>query len=508
MKTLIVEDDMMSQCVLAKVLTERGHEIVSYENAEQAILAYQKQFYPLLFVDVGLPGMGGLQFCKWVRAQPNGDKVFIMVATSSGQPGDMGEVLTVGANDFLPKPYEVGALAVRLTIAEKQMKEFFERKELEDALRDSQEHFHRVVKSANEGVWLLNAQFRTSYVNPQMAAIMGYQVEELANRAVIDFLPESAHRDAEQLFAQQKEGREVRKEFRFRRKDGSECLTLLSAAPVRSENGELKGSLWMVADLTERKRLETDLGDTRKKFESQLRDLTGELNKATRSLQTESGERKKTEQTLQQSRADWETRLRQQSVEHAKVVDELKAVVAARQKVEGQFASTRDELAGRTQEFNAELAKTRDTLQIEATRRKESEEALRKLRKELETQLQHHKDQPAKGGKELKAAHAARKQTDEALQKARREIEAGAKQHAEELTRADKSVQGEIVERKRMTEAWHQAQRELEARVRLHADELAGAQRTLQAEIAERKRAAEALHKTQYELEAGAQRHP
>ncbi|PYM11733.1 MAG: response regulator, partial [Verrucomicrobia bacterium] len=43
MKTLIVEDDMMSQCVLAKVLTERGHEVVSYENAEQAILAYQKQ---------------------------------------------------------------------------------------------------------------------------------------------------------------------------------------------------------------------------------------------------------------------------------------------------------------------------------------------------------------------------------------------------------------------------------------------------------------------------------
>ena len=113
MKTLIVEDDMMSQCLLAKILAERGHEVVSYDNAEQAILAYQKEFYPLLFVDVDLPGMDGLHFCKWVRAQPNGDKVFIMVATSSGQPEDLGEVLTVGANDFLPKPYDVGALGGR-----------------------------------------------------------------------------------------------------------------------------------------------------------------------------------------------------------------------------------------------------------------------------------------------------------------------------------------------------------------------------------------------------------
>ena len=135
MKTLIVEDDMMSQCLLAQVLTERGHEVVTYENAEQAILAYQKQFFPLLFVDVGLPGMNGLQFCKWVRSQSQGEKAFIMVATSSGEPADVSEVLAVGANDFLSKPYDVGMLNVRLSIAERQMKEFFEHQELEESLR-------------------------------------------------------------------------------------------------------------------------------------------------------------------------------------------------------------------------------------------------------------------------------------------------------------------------------------------------------------------------------------
>jgi len=196
MKTLIVEDDLMSQCVLAKLLAERGHEVVSYDNAEQAILAYQREFYPLLFVDVDLPGMDGLQFCKWVRAQPNGDKVFIMVATSSGQPEDLGEVLAVGANDFLPKPYDVGALHVRLTIAEGQMQDYFERKDLEDALRDSQQDCNRLFKTAHEGAWMLDSQFRTEYVNPQMAAMLGYPAEEVDERSVIDFLAEPAAREA------------------------------------------------------------------------------------------------------------------------------------------------------------------------------------------------------------------------------------------------------------------------------------------------------------------------
>src|ERR1043166_4823168 len=160
MKTLIVEDDLMSQCLLAQVLTERGHEVVTYENPEQAILAYQQQFFPLLFVDVGLPGMNGLQFCRWLRSHPQGEQAFIMVATTSGEPADLSEVLAVGANDFLPKPYDIGMLNLRLSIAEGQMKEFFERKDLEASLRQNREAFDRVVRTAHEGVWLLDAQFQ------------------------------------------------------------------------------------------------------------------------------------------------------------------------------------------------------------------------------------------------------------------------------------------------------------------------------------------------------------
>src|SRR6266702_4791738 len=340
MKTLIVEDDLMSQCLLAQVLTERGHEVVTYENAEQAILAYQKQFFPLLFVDVGLPGMNGLQFCKWVRSQSAGERAFIMVATSSGEPADLSEVLAAGANDFLVKPYDVGALNVRLSIAEGQMKAFFEHKELEASLRQNHEAFDRVVHNAQEGIWLLNAQFHTEYVNPQMADILGCTVEELIHRAVVDFVAEPARSEAEQVFAEQREGWPVRRELRFRRKDGSECLTFLSATPVRTAEGEFEGSLWMVADLTQRTILESDLADARNKSEIQVRDLTAELSQATQSLQAETAKREIAEQTLERTRADLDELGRERAEQLAQKTEELKAETSNRQRIEAELAST------------------------------------------------------------------------------------------------------------------------------------------------------------------------
>jgi PAS domain S-box-containing protein len=426
MKTLIVEDDMMSQCLLAKVLAERGHDVVSFENAEQAVLAYQKEFYPLLFVDVGLPGMDGLQFCKWVRAQPNGDKVFIMVAVSAGQPNDLGEVLAVGAQDFLPKPYDVGALNVRLTIAETQMKEFFDRKELEGTLRASQEAFARVVKAASEGAWLLDARFRTEYANPQMAAMLGYPLEELANRPVMDFLAETARRDAEQLFAQQKEGWEIKQELVFRRKDGSACVTSLSAAPVCAAGGDFKGSLWMVTDLSGRMRLEAELTETRTKFEAYIRDLNGDLNKTTQSLETESRAREKAEQTLQQARAEFEAQSREQAAARAAIAEELKAEQASkRQAEEAREKAQLDSQTAATRHAE-ELARADRALQAEVAERKHLGGELLQAREETARRVKEHIAEMVQAGHQLNGALAERKKIEEELNN-----EAAARKRAE-----------------------------------------------------------------------------
>src|SRR2546425_2034161 len=392
MKTLIVEDDLMSQCLLAQVLTERGHEVVTYENAEQAILAYQKQFFPLLFVDVGLPGMNGLQFCKWVRSQSEGERAFIMVATSSGEPADLSEVLAAGANDFLVKPYDVGALNVRLSIAEGQMKGFFERKELEDSWRHSNEAFDRLVLNAQEGVWLLNSRFHADYVNPQMAEILGCQVEELIHRAVIDFVAEPAQREAERVFAEQKEGTPVRRELRFRRKDGSECLTFLSATPVRTSQGEFEGSLWTVADMTQRATLESELADTRADAEKLDRERAAQIARTTDELKSENSHRQRIEAQL------------------ASTAEELRNEIAEHKRVEQELAKAREELLKLDQELKAENAG-----------RRRAEEELLQIREETAHRVKEHMAEMLKAGDELKAVLAEGKKAEESFNREREE---------------------------------------------------------------------------------------
>jgi len=484
MKTLIVEDDMMSQCLLAQVLTERGHEVVTYENAEQAILAYQKQFFPLLFVDVGLPGMNGLQFCKWVRSQSQGEKAFIMVATSSGEPADVSEVLAVGANDFLSKPYDVGTLNVRLSIAEGQMKEFFERQELEDSLRQRREAFDRLVHTAHEGVWLLDAQFHADYVNPQMAEILGYQVEELIHRAVIDFVAEPAQREAEQMFAEQKEGRPIQRELRFRRKDRSECLTFLSATPVRTANGEFEGSLWMVADLTQRTTLESDLAETRKRFETQVRDLTGELNQAAQSLQAETAEREKVRQTLQHTRADLEKLSRERAAEFAQKTDELTAETANRQRIEAQLARTAEELKN------------------EIAEHKRAEQELAKAREELARRLKDHGAELLKLDQELKAEQAGRRRAEGELLQTREETAYRVKEHMAEMLKAGDELKALLAERKKAEESFSRERGEAALKFNEQARELAGVREQWKAEAAERQKREQAWSTMRGELEA------
>ena len=100
MKVLVVEDDAVSSLLLIRVLKRRGFDVTACASAEEAMKAYEATFYPLLFLDLFLPGMDGFSFCEWVRRQPGGDEHLILVGTSSDQPGVLQRVLDAGADDY------------------------------------------------------------------------------------------------------------------------------------------------------------------------------------------------------------------------------------------------------------------------------------------------------------------------------------------------------------------------------------------------------------------------
>ncbi len=66
-----------------------------------------------------------------------------------------------------------------------------EQREAEDALRESEARYRRIVETTSEGVWVLDAQNRTEYVNRQLAQMFGYEPDDMIGRSVFEFIDPS-----------------------------------------------------------------------------------------------------------------------------------------------------------------------------------------------------------------------------------------------------------------------------------------------------------------------------
>lgn len=123
MRALLVEDDNEMRELLRISLADRGHSVTACADAESAWAAYQKQPFPLVYLDWLLPGMNGLELCKKIRSYLLGHESVILIITVRTNPGDLEQVLDAGADDYIAKPFTADLLDIRTTIAERIVKQ-------------------------------------------------------------------------------------------------------------------------------------------------------------------------------------------------------------------------------------------------------------------------------------------------------------------------------------------------------------------------------------------------
>ncbi|HKV07993.1 MAG TPA: ATP-binding protein [Thermoanaerobaculia bacterium] len=133
-----------------------------------------------------------------------------------------------------------------------------ERQRAEAALRASEERYRRIVETALEGIWAIDASGTTTYANPRMAEMLGYTADELLGKNAFDLVhPDDLERAAAQ-WALRMEGASARLEFLFVKKDGFPLWASCSAAPLFDEAGRSIGAFAMITDVTELKRAEAE----------------------------------------------------------------------------------------------------------------------------------------------------------------------------------------------------------------------------------------------------------
>jgi len=112
MKLLLVEDDPSMQATLQRTLSRRGMDVTCCGDGRQALAAWQGSHPDVVMLDLTLPGLDGLQVLE--QARRAGLTTPVLILTARGTVGDRIIGLNTGADDYLPKPFDLDELDARL----------------------------------------------------------------------------------------------------------------------------------------------------------------------------------------------------------------------------------------------------------------------------------------------------------------------------------------------------------------------------------------------------------
>jgi two-component system response regulator MprA len=111
-RILVVDDDRAVRDALRRALTLADYEVQSAGDGEQALELVVQAMPDAVVLDVGLPGIDGLEVCRRLRLL--GNRVPILILTARDAVADRIDGLDVGADDYMVKPFDVGELKARI----------------------------------------------------------------------------------------------------------------------------------------------------------------------------------------------------------------------------------------------------------------------------------------------------------------------------------------------------------------------------------------------------------
>ena len=255
LRILLVEDNPDDAELLLRRLREASIE-PDWERVDAADAlreALARERWDVALVDFNLPGFSGPE-ALGLLAELAPDTPAITVSGAISEEIAVATI-TAGAVDYVLKDNLTRlAPAVLRAVEGAELR----RKERQAAAQaaESDALYRRIVETAGEGIWAMDGEDRTTFINPQMAASLGYEVEEMLGRPVPGFMFEEDLADFDARMRERRRGESGKYERRFRRKDGGEVWTAASWTVELGPEGEYLGSFGMFTDITERKQAE------------------------------------------------------------------------------------------------------------------------------------------------------------------------------------------------------------------------------------------------------------
>ncbi|HEY5934489.1 MAG TPA: PAS domain S-box protein [Kofleriaceae bacterium] len=267
LRVLMVEDSPVDAKLIAAALRKGGHivelERVDTEDALRAAL--RNATWDVVTCDWAMPGFDAPAALAVVK-EIGIDIPFIIVSGTVGEELAV-DAMRAGAHDYVIKD----RLARLAPAVDRELRDVKARAAERQAAADllaSEARYRRIIETTNQGVWVIDTEGKTTFLNARMAELLGSTVSNVIGRTPAEFLDEDGREKLARAIATHKAGKPRQDEVQLRRADGSLISVLFDSSPVLDANNQYAGAFAMVLDISDRKRAEASLQISEARFRS------------------------------------------------------------------------------------------------------------------------------------------------------------------------------------------------------------------------------------------------
>jgi PAS domain S-box-containing protein len=257
LRVLLVEDSPTDAKLVLHAL-HALHRSIEHERVDGAGAlreALRSKTWDIVLSDWGMPNFDALAALAVLR-ESNLDLPFIIVSGTIGEETAV-EAMRAGAHDYVLKDN----LARLAPAVEREIRE----SEMRAARRQTDARYRRIIETTNEGVWIIDAEGRTKFMNARMAQMLGIGSQDVVGLSPREFIDEDEASTMAKNIGALRTGKHVQREVRYRRRDGTSFWSLIDASPM-FDAGTYEGAIAMVTDITERKQAEEALRSSEARF--------------------------------------------------------------------------------------------------------------------------------------------------------------------------------------------------------------------------------------------------
>lgn len=272
---LIVDDRPANLMALAETLAPLGQNVVKANSGEEALKHLLQQEFAVILLDVQMPTMDGFDLAKIIHSRPaSSDTPILFITAISREEMYVLKGYLVGAVDYLLKPIVPEILLAKVVIFIELFKKKEELKQQAEQLQAANKYLQEkeqeisrinhqkelILNAVGEGIYGVDSQGQTTFLNPAAAKMLGYTSEELIGKSEClilhtDFIRNENHGLLCPSCASLQDGSVHNDEGQFQRKDGYSFPVEYISTPVL-EQGKIVGVVITFKDITERRNIE------------------------------------------------------------------------------------------------------------------------------------------------------------------------------------------------------------------------------------------------------------